>query len=277
MGIPDCLHGESDATGVDEGLHQVQVDRQREEGDEHQILSQVVVFFHFRPVDLDHDLGICVDPLCLLDEACACFLVPLVGDARRPPAPASTKTLCPARVNSYTACGASATLLSPCVLSVGTPILIVRSRGARTPGPRGRLRRNTAYSCSRRVPWILPAIQPRRGPQRALHEGCASRKFSSSCSAPRTPRPTAPSGTGVHDGPNLTSKPASLRSSARACKVVAGAEAGAVTRSALVSSTASESTAEVVRERKTVCRAEPRSRSERASISPRISRLPASE
>ena len=59
-------------------------------------------------------------------------------------------------------------------------------------------------------------------------------------------------------------------------KVVAGAEAGGVTRAALVSSTASVSAAEVVRERKTFCRTEPRSRSERASISPRIPRLPVS-
>jgi hypothetical protein len=98
-------------------------------------------------------------------------------------------------------------------------------------------------------------------------------KFCSSCSAPSTPRPTAPSGTGVQDGANLTSKPASQRSSARACKVVAGAEAGGVTRVALVSRTASESAAVVVRERKRVSRAEPRSRSERARISPRIPRL----
>ena len=101
-------------------------------------------------------------------------------------------------------------------------------------------------------------------------------KLSSSCSAPRIPRPTAPFGTGVQEGANLTSKPASLRSSARVCKVMAGAEAGGVTRITLVSSTASESAAEAVRERKTFCRAEPRSRSERASISPRISRQPVS-
>ena len=99
-------------------------------------------------------------------------------------------------------------------------------------------------------------------------------KLSSSCSAPSIPRPTAPSGTGVQDGANLTPKPASLRSSARVCKVVAGAEAGGMTRAALVSSTASVSAAEVVKERKTSCRTEPRSRSERASISPRIPRLP---
>jgi hypothetical protein len=101
-------------------------------------------------------------------------------------------------------------------------------------------------------------------------------KLCSSCSAPSIPRPTAPPGTGVQDGANLTPKPASLRSSARVCKVVAGVEAGGVTRAALVSSTASESAAEVVRERKTFCRAEPRSRSERANISPRIPRLPVS-
>ena len=101
-------------------------------------------------------------------------------------------------------------------------------------------------------------------------------KLCSSCSAPSIPRPTAPSGTGVQDGANLTPNPASLKSSARVCNVVAGAEAGGVTRAALVSSTASKSAAEVVRERKTFCRAEPRSLSERASISPRIQRLPVS-
>jgi hypothetical protein len=95
----------------------------------------------------------------------------------------------------------------------------------------------------------------------------------SSCSAPRIPRPIAPSGTGVQDGASLTAKPASQRSSARACKAVAGAETGGVTRVALVSRTASKSAAEVVRERKTFSRAEPRFRSERARISPRISRL----
>src|ERR687893_2130920 len=79
------------------------------------------------------------------------------------PAPASTKTLCPARVNSYTACGASATLLSPSVLSVGTPILIVRPRADGKRGPRWRPCTNTAFSCSRRVPRIVPAIQPCRG------------------------------------------------------------------------------------------------------------------
>ena len=112
--------------------------------------------------------------------------------------------------------------------------------------------------------------------QRALQDGRASMKLCSSCSAPSIPRPTAPSGTGVQDGAKLTPKPASQRSSARACKVVAGAEAGGVTRVALVSRTASESAAEIVRERKTFSRAEPRSRSERASISPRTSRLPVS-
>src|SRR5215208_6567507 len=76
------------------------------------------------------------------------------------PPPVSTKTLCPARDNSYTACGASAALLSPWVLSVGTPILTGSPRGDRTP--RGRLCTNTAFSCSPRVPWILPAIQQRR-------------------------------------------------------------------------------------------------------------------
>jgi hypothetical protein len=114
------------------------------------------------------------------------------------------------------------------------------------------------------------------GPQRALQDMWASRKLCSSCSAPSIPRPTAPSGTGVQDGAKVTWKPASLRSSARACRVVAGAEAGDVTRVALVSRTASESAAEVVRARKTSSRAEPRSRSERASISPRMPRLPVS-
>src|SRR5688572_23457668 len=76
------------------------------------------------------------------------------------PAPTSTKTLCPARVNSYTACGASATLLSPWVLSVGIPILIVRLRNDR-PIPWGRPCTRTSFPCSRRVTWIPPAIQPR--------------------------------------------------------------------------------------------------------------------
>src|SRR5215212_7597885 len=166
------------------------------------------------------------------------------------PAPASTKTLCPARVNSYTACGASATLLSPWVLSVGTPILTGSPRGDPTPRPRGSWRTNTAFSCSRRVPWILPAIQPGGGPQRALQDRWASMKLSSSCSAPSIPRPIVPSGTGDQDGANLTSKPASHRSSARVCKVVAGAEAGGVTRAALVSSAASEGGGGAVRERR---------------------------
>jgi hypothetical protein len=110
-------------------------------------------------------------------------------------------------------------------------------------------------------------------PQATLHDGWACKKPFSSCSAPRTPRPTAPSGTGVHDGANLTRKPASRRSSARACKGVAGVEPGGATRAALVSRTAPESAAVIVRERRIVSRAEPRSRSERARISPRISRL----
>jgi hypothetical protein len=101
-------------------------------------------------------------------------------------------------------------------------------------------------------------------------------KLRSSCSAPSIPRPTDPSGAGVQDGANLTPKPAAQRSRARACKVVAGAEAGGVTRVTLVSNMASESAAEVARERKTLSRAEPRSRSERARISPRTSRLPVS-
>src|SRR5688500_11226844 len=76
------------------------------------------------------------------------------------PAPTSTKTLCPARVNSYTACGASATLLSPWVLSVGTPTLTLRLRRDR-PLPWGIPCTRTSFPCSRRVTWILPAIQPR--------------------------------------------------------------------------------------------------------------------
>jgi hypothetical protein len=110
-------------------------------------------------------------------------------------------------------------------------------------------------------------------PQATLHDGWASKKPFSSCSAPRTPRPNIPSGTGVHDGANPTRKPASQRSSARACKVAAGAGRGGVTRAALVSRTAPDKAAVIVRERKTVSSAEPRSRSERARISPRISRL----
>jgi hypothetical protein len=98
-------------------------------------------------------------------------------------------------------------------------------------------------------------------------------KLCSSCSAPSIPRPTDPSGTGVQDGAKVTPKPASQRSNARACKAGAGAEAGDATRVALVRRTASESAAEVARVRKTFSRAEPRSRSERASISPRTSRL----
>ncbi len=110
-------------------------------------------------------------------------------------------------------------------------------------------------------------------PQSTLQVGCARKKPFSSCSAPSTPRPSVPSGTGVHDGANLTRKPASQRSSASACKEVAGAEPGDHTRVALVSRMASERAAVIVRERKTVSRAEPSSRSERARISPRISRL----
>ena len=85
--VPDGLHGEGDATGVDKGLHQVQVDRQGEEGDKDQILPQVLELFLYRPVDLDHDLRVGVDLGRLLHEACARLLVPLVGDARRLPRP----------------------------------------------------------------------------------------------------------------------------------------------------------------------------------------------
>src|ERR671917_580437 len=85
--VPDRLHGEGDAPGVDKGLHQLRVDRQGEERDEDQILSQVPVFFLYRPVDLDDDLGVGVDPPCLFDEACACLLVTVVGDARGLPRP----------------------------------------------------------------------------------------------------------------------------------------------------------------------------------------------
>lgn len=120
---------------------------------------------------------------------------------------------------------------------------------------------------------MMRSSRTSRDPQATLHDRWACKKPFSSCSAPRTPRPTAPSGTGVHDGANLTRKPASQRSSARDCKVVAGTEAGGITQAALVSRTASESAAVIVRERRMVSRAEPRSRSERARISPRISRL----
>jgi hypothetical protein len=85
--VPDRLHGEGDAPGVEEGLHQPQVDRQGEEGDQHQSLPQVLVLFLHGPVDFDHDLGIGVDPRRLLDETRAGILVPLVPDAGRLPRP----------------------------------------------------------------------------------------------------------------------------------------------------------------------------------------------
>ena len=105
-------------------------------------------------------------------------------------------------------------------------------------------------------------------------EGCVSRKPRSSSSAPPTPRPIPPSGTGVHEGASRTGKPAFHRSSASACNVVAGAEPGDETRAARVSRSASESDAAIVSDRRTVSRAEPRSRSESARISPRTSRRP---
>jgi hypothetical protein len=110
-------------------------------------------------------------------------------------------------------------------------------------------------------------------PQIGPHEGCARRKSSSSLSAPRTPRPTTPTGTGIQEGANVTPKPASQRSRASACNVLGGVAAGALRRDALVSRTASERAAVMVRERSTVSRAEPRSVAERARISPMISRV----
>src|SRR5215210_8985013 len=97
---------------------------------------------------------------------------------------------------------------------------------------------------------LLQNPDPHRPAPTTLHDGWACKKLSSCSSAPRTPRPTAPSGTGVHDGANLTRKPASLRSSARACSVPEGVEPGGVTRAALVSRTASERAAVIVRERR---------------------------
>ena len=109
-------------------------------------------------------------------------------------------------------------------------------------------------------------------PQIGLHEGCARRKPSSSFSAPRTPRPTAPKGTCVHEGAKVTPMPASQRSRARVCNVLGGVAAGEAVRVTLVSRTASERAAVMVRERRTVSKAEPRSVSQRARISPMISR-----
>jgi hypothetical protein len=109
--------------------------------------------------------------------------------------------------------------------------------------------------------------------QISLHEGCARRKRCRSLSAPRIPRPTAPTGTGIHEGANATPKPASQRSRASACNVPGGVAAGAAVRVALVSRTASERAAVMVRERKTVSRADPRPVAERARISPMIARL----
>src|SRR5215216_5083468 len=165
----------------------------------------------------------------------------------------------------------------PCSLP-GSSLLV---RLSSSPAPEGRQDREE--DCVRKLrPHQLEGypgsiLRSTRAPgdsQTAFHDGWTLRKRSNSRSAPRTPRPTVPSGTGVHDGANLTRKPASQRSNAKAWRVADGAEPGGVTRAALVWRMASESAAVIVRERKMVSRAEPRSPSERARISPRISRPP---
>src|SRR5215207_2489874 len=248
--VPNRLHGESDAPGVEEGLHQVQVYRQGKERDEDQILPQVLVLFLHRPVDLDDDLGVAVDSRCLLDEACAGLLVPLVCDPRRLPR----------------------TYLDEDPVSRAAQ-LVDRVRGQRYPALplRPLLRHTDPHGVP---PWSAsPRTVGKVLCEPTFHVGWTFRNLSSAFSAPRTPSPTVPRGTGVHDGANLTWKPASQRSNARACRVVAGAEPGGIPRAALVSRTASESDAVIARERNTLSRAEPRSSSERARISPRISRL----
>jgi hypothetical protein len=71
----------------------------------------------------------------------------------------------------------------------------------------------------------------------------------------------------------VTPKPASQRSRASACNVLDGVATGASVRVALVSRTASERAAVMVRERRTASRTEPRSVAERARISPLIVRV----
>jgi hypothetical protein len=72
----------------------------------------------------------------------------------------------------------------------------------------------------------------------------------------------------------VTPKPAFQRSRANACNASEGVATGASVRAALVSRTAPESAAVMVRERRTVSRAEPSSAAERARISPRMARVP---
>src|SRR5215212_3513956 len=165
----------------------------------------------------------------------------------------------------------------PCSLP-GSSLLV---RLSSSPAPEGRqdhegdsVRRVRPHQLEGYPGSILRSTRTPGDPQTAFHDGWTLRKRSNSRSAPRTPRPTVPSGTGVHEGANLTQNPASHRSNAKAWRVAAGAEPGGVTRATLVSRMASESAAVIVRERKTDSRAEPRSSSERARISPRISRPP---
>jgi hypothetical protein len=108
-----------------------------------------------------------------------------------------------------------------------------------------------------------------------LQDGWETIKARSLPSAPPTPSPISPSASGVHVGANLTGKPASRTSSASVCNGPAGARRTGCWRVALVSSMASASAAAMVRERNTFSRAEPRSASERARISPSISRVSA--
>jgi hypothetical protein len=108
-----------------------------------------------------------------------------------------------------------------------------------------------------------------------LQDGWAPIKARSLPSSPPTPSPSSPSESGVHVGANRTGKPASRTSSASVCNGPAGAGRTGCWRVALVSRVASASAAAMVRERSTFSRAEPRSASERARISPSNSRVPA--